>query len=245
MEKHNNSEAIEFDWESKWLKGEEYSYILTHKDTYCEKYGMKKYASKTHPQSIYIQPKNGQIYFVKGSSIGSEFGFPRVDIKKRYRWKKMNFTTELPKRQPIVTYIVASAVKCEKSSPNEQKIGPSYRMHAVVLSQPEEDPYILCHVRKLSQDENTPIETESPIVKKLKREPLAPIENGLHDLLNASNLLMSPIKSTPLYVGNINSKQLNFSDLEHDYVSMFKNNSINKFPALSTHFKAPFFITQA
>lgn len=244
MDKHINSEAIDFGWESKWLKGEEYSFILKHKEAYCDKYNLKKYASKTHPQSIYIQPKNGQIYFVKGSSIGSEFGFPRVDIKKRYRWKKMNFTTELPKRQPIVTYIVASAVKCEKSTPNEPKIGPSYRMHAVVLSEMSDDPYILCHVRKLNQNDTSPV-TESPVLKKPKREPLAVIENGLNDLLNASNQVMSPIKSMPLCVGKVTTGELSFGDLEHDYVSMFKNNSISKFPALSSHFKAPFFITQS
>ena len=61
---------------------------------------------------------------MEGSSVGSGFGFPRVSIKKRYRWyplsffmfyfnrKKMNFTTDLPKKNPLVTYIVASAVKC-------------------------------------------------------------------------------------------------------------------------------------
>ena len=31
--------------------------------------------------------------------------------------KKMNFTTDLPKKNPLVTYIVASAVKCEKYYP--------------------------------------------------------------------------------------------------------------------------------
>jgi hypothetical protein len=40
------------------------------------------------------------IYFVKGSGVGSEFGFPRVNEKKKYRWKKMNFTTNLPKKHP-------------------------------------------------------------------------------------------------------------------------------------------------
>jgi hypothetical protein len=33
-------------------------------------------------------------------------------MKKKYRWKKMNFTTDLPKKNPDVTYIVASAVRC-------------------------------------------------------------------------------------------------------------------------------------
>jgi hypothetical protein len=54
------------------------------------------------------------IYFVKGSGIGTDFGFPRLGRKKNYRWKKMNFTTDLPKQMPHVTYVVASALKCYK-----------------------------------------------------------------------------------------------------------------------------------
>ena len=61
----------------------------------------------------------------------------------------MNFTTDLPKKRPFVTYIVkkklfteknyyykqvASAVKCEKFFPNSKQEGPSFRMHAVILS---------------------------------------------------------------------------------------------------------------
>lgn len=45
----------------------------------------------------------------------------------------MNFTTDLPKKDPIVSYIVASAVKCEKFFPESAKEGPVYRMHAVIL----------------------------------------------------------------------------------------------------------------
>jgi len=74
------------------------------------------------------------VYFVEGNSVGSEFGFPRVDTKKRYRWKKMNFTTDLPKKRPYVTYIVASAVKCERFFPKSKDEGPLYRMHAVILN---------------------------------------------------------------------------------------------------------------
>jgi len=48
--------------------------------------------------------------------------------------KKMNFTTDLPKRNPLVSYIVASAVRCEKFFPGQSKgSGPVYRMHAVIL----------------------------------------------------------------------------------------------------------------
>ena len=46
----------------------------------------------------------------------------------------MNFTTDLPKRNPLVSYIVASAVRCEKFFPGQSKnAGPVYRMHAVIL----------------------------------------------------------------------------------------------------------------
>jgi hypothetical protein len=46
----------------------------------------------------------------------------------------MNFTTDLPKKDPIVSYIVASAVKCEKFFPESANQGPVFRMHAVILT---------------------------------------------------------------------------------------------------------------
>lgn len=70
---------------------------------------------------------------MRANTIGSDFGFPRLGIKKRYKWKKMNFTTDLPKRNPLVSYIVASAVRCEKFFAPSSKPGPVYRMHAVIL----------------------------------------------------------------------------------------------------------------
>jgi hypothetical protein len=76
---------------------------------------------------------DGQVYFVRANTIGSDFGFPRLGIKKKYKWKKMNFTTDLPKRNPLVSYIVASAVRCEKFFPGSNKNGPVFRMHAVIL----------------------------------------------------------------------------------------------------------------
>jgi hypothetical protein len=45
----------------------------------------------------------------------------------------MNFTTDLPKGQPVVSYIVASAIKCKKFFPQAINEGPCYRMHAVIL----------------------------------------------------------------------------------------------------------------
>ena len=51
----------------------------------------------------------GQIYFIRGWHL-REFGFPRdKDVNKIFKWKKMNFTTDLPKNNPLCTYLVASA----------------------------------------------------------------------------------------------------------------------------------------
>jgi hypothetical protein len=47
--------------------------------------------------------------------------------------KKMNFTTDLPKKDALVSYIVASAVKSEKYFPGCSEKGPVFRMHAVML----------------------------------------------------------------------------------------------------------------
>lgn len=82
----------------------------------------------------------------------------------------MNFTTDLPKRNPLVSYIVASAVRCEKFFPDSSKPGPVYRMHAVILKengikmntnpQDDVDPrrtplelYICCHLRRVEAGE--------------------------------------------------------------------------------------------
>lgn len=51
----------------------------------------------------------GQIYFIRGWHL-REFGFPRdQELKKIFKWKKMNFTTDLPKKNPLCTYLVAGA----------------------------------------------------------------------------------------------------------------------------------------
>ena len=54
-----------------------------------------------------------------------EFGFPRnADLRKNFKWKKMNFTTDLPKQSPLCTYLVATG-RVEREC---------YRMHVVALS---------------------------------------------------------------------------------------------------------------
>jgi hypothetical protein len=90
----------------------------------------------------------------------------------RYR-KKMNFTTDLPKKLPVVSYIVASAIRCTKQFPESAKEGPVFRMHAVILKsklpaknykgtgtgkwtqEQNAAVYILCHVRKVMPTEAT------------------------------------------------------------------------------------------
>lgn len=125
----------------------------------------------------------------------------------------MNFTTDLPKSRPFVTYIVASAVKCEKFFPNSKNEGPSFRMHAVILNQNGmssyrekinrkekeisnastahtlEKEYILCHIRK--------IDTDYKVSKSGKRN-----EEGLEDIENIEevkeNIKPKKLKIEPL-----------------------------------------------
>ena len=103
------------------------------------------------PSVFFLLYTDGLIYFVKGTGVGSDFGFPRVSTRKKYRWKKMNFTTDLPKKKPFVTYVVASAMKANMME-NESDL-PDYRMHAVIpypstdIKDKDATEYILCHVR--------------------------------------------------------------------------------------------------
>lgn len=93
-----------------WLAGHEYSFMLRHYRAYLQCYPEKiEIAERSHPLSIYESPKPGQVYFIRGWHL-REFGFPRdLDLVKRYKWKKMNFTTDLPKKNPLCTYLVAGA----------------------------------------------------------------------------------------------------------------------------------------
>ncbi len=86
--------AVPFDWKNKWLKGDEYYHILMNAEQYASTFAFEKFPPKTHPPSTYTGPEgtspvcivDGLIYFVEGLSVGSEFGFPRVGIKKLYKW---------------------------------------------------------------------------------------------------------------------------------------------------------------
>eukprot|EP00826_Nyctotherus_ovalis_P016248 TRINITY_DN1468_c0_g3_i1.p1 TRINITY_DN1468_c0_g3~~TRINITY_DN1468_c0_g3_i1.p1 ORF type:complete len:196 (-),score=25.44 TRINITY_DN1468_c0_g3_i1:207-794(-) len=45
----------------------------------------------------------------------------------------MNFSTDLPKSSPMVNYIVASAIRCSRSTSGKLRDLPCFRMHVVVL----------------------------------------------------------------------------------------------------------------
>ena len=53
--------------------------------------------------------------------------------------------------------------------------------------------------------------------------------NGLHFLLDVANRVISPVKDF---------------NKENDYVKMFKENKVDKFPALSSHFKPLFVLSK-
>jgi len=90
---------------------------------------------------------DGALYFMQGSSL-ERFGFPRIDRKKKYCWKKMNFVTNLPKRKPEVKYIVASSYLAASLSTEEPS---EFRMH--VATGAEGGEVLLCHIRQVSGEE--------------------------------------------------------------------------------------------
>ena len=47
---------LKFDWINKWLKGEEYYYILKNAEEYINHFQIQKYKPKNHPISIYLDP---------------------------------------------------------------------------------------------------------------------------------------------------------------------------------------------
>lgn len=56
---------LRFDWENKWLRGDQYAHMLNNIDAYCKSFsGMAKLGEKQHPENIYLEPlsKCNQIY---------------------------------------------------------------------------------------------------------------------------------------------------------------------------------------
>ena len=119
------NKVMRFPTESRWLTGEEYTFLLRHNKAYRTLYPQNfLLGSRAHPKEVYECPQNGQVYFIKGWHL-REFGFPRQDgLRKEFKWKKMNFTTDLPKNSPLCSYLVATG-RVDKEC---------FRMHVVVLA---------------------------------------------------------------------------------------------------------------
>ena len=49
---------LRFDWENKWLRGDQYAHMLNNIDAYQAAFGMQKMREKQHPENIYVQPES-------------------------------------------------------------------------------------------------------------------------------------------------------------------------------------------
>ena len=55
----NSRTPLRFDWENKWLRGDQYAHMLNNIDAYCKVFpGQEKLAEKQHPENIYLEPKS-------------------------------------------------------------------------------------------------------------------------------------------------------------------------------------------
>jgi hypothetical protein len=121
---------LEIPLDERWLKGEEYAFLLRHYKTYNKLLGFTV-NDKSQDATVYETPRSkfkyneinidGMVYFMKGMHL-REFGFPRLkdDInqqrtEKPYKWKKTNFVTDLPKHQPTARYLVAKTTNRKDS----------------------------------------------------------------------------------------------------------------------------------
>eukprot|EP00826_Nyctotherus_ovalis_P062520 TRINITY_DN9056_c0_g1_i13.p1 TRINITY_DN9056_c0_g1~~TRINITY_DN9056_c0_g1_i13.p1 ORF type:complete len:280 (+),score=-15.15 TRINITY_DN9056_c0_g1_i13:73-912(+) len=105
------------------LKGDEYYHILTHAELYIKAFNFGKYPPKMHPPTTYSNPistlfhksVDGDMYFVEGLTVGSEFGFPRTETKKKYKWSVL---------QLIIGRRCISLLTCLKAIPSSPTLLP-------------------------------------------------------------------------------------------------------------------------
>ena len=134
-------DIVKFPWDERWLRGYEYEYILRNYKLYQKKFGISVYSH--HPLHVYSKPKNGEVYIIERMHL-RQFGFPRMEgFDKKIKWKKMNFTTDLPKINPQVKYLVSSG-----------KLGlQCFRMHVVVLANEYKRKDSIEHVNQLMESQ--------------------------------------------------------------------------------------------
>jgi len=190
----------------RWLTGLEY-YNLLSSQTYLAKLLNIATYEDTHPQQIYFKPRSGWIYFVRVRGLRA-LGFPRLDVreKKEYVWKRMNFVTELPKREPLVQYIVASG--SDKSNKNQ------FRMHIVWVKKDEKDVLqkssdkvvtILCHILNFSesggnnQDSHSLQFQENMLIKDVASDKVAEntvsLQKGLAKMTESRVTIFKDVKN--------------------------------------------------
>lgn len=63
----------------RWLKGEEYGFLIRHYFAYSKILKVHELCDQHHPHMVYKQPKHGALYFIRGLHL-QDFGFPRVRI---------------------------------------------------------------------------------------------------------------------------------------------------------------------
>lgn len=116
-------DLIFFPWTLRWLKGHEYLHIMLFMKIYQTNLGFD--VLTCHPDWIYLKPQSfyfhyfsyndcfyfnllctpsdGRIYYIQQEATLQSIGFPRVKgLRKIFKWRKMNFVTNLPKENPLV-----------------------------------------------------------------------------------------------------------------------------------------------
>jgi hypothetical protein len=115
--------------QSKWLSGTEYYNLLTEltrliKDGREIDSKIPIFASGEHPEDIYFTPRHSMYaLLVKSPALVL---FPKLanGFRKQITWKRQNFETNLPKSEPIVTYIGAMGQL-------KEDVDKCYKMHIV------------------------------------------------------------------------------------------------------------------
>jgi hypothetical protein len=129
-----------------------------------------------------------------------EFGFPRAnELKKIFKWKKMNFTTDLPKQDPICSYLVATGKVDDEC----------YRMHVVVNSKEYSKEYRKSEVLKELKSGQHKFEMNNPNFdhKEKERQKLLPQDR----IQNTDRIILC-------HVIRINSGPSKFEDIAEPLV---------------------------
>lgn len=127
--------AVQLPWTERWLNAAEYQRMLRCAEAYSQAFGLPILLQ--HPPSVYTAPSHGLVYYLSRHTL-RDLGFPRVrGLHKRFKWKKMNFLTAIPKHKPLVHYVVATA----------RLASVCYRMH--IVAEATRDDLLLCQVLKI------------------------------------------------------------------------------------------------